>query len=60
MTRLVGQCPALKRAHMRLRGRSADCGTGPMVKNVAICAGVGKMLGSLAISGLISGRLAGA
>ena len=53
------QCPALNRAHMRVRWRAAACGTGPMVKNVAICSGVGKMLVSASSSGRIIARLAG-
>ena len=35
------QLPALKRAHMRLRARSAACGTGPIVKNDAMRSGWG-------------------
>ncbi len=53
------QCPALKRSHIRERSRSADRESGPMEKNVAICAGVGKMLVSASNSGRIIAWLAG-
>ena len=57
--RLQPQLPALKRAHRRVRARSAAGADGPMVKNRCMTASGGKMFGSFSSSGRTSTRVAG-
>jgi hypothetical protein len=57
--RLRPHLPALKRAHRRVRARSAVGADGPMVKNRCMTASVGKTFGSSNSSGRTSTRVAG-
>ena len=53
------QSPALKRAHSRVRARSAAGADGPMVKNRCMTASVGYTFGSFSNAGRTSTRVAG-